>query len=302
MAVKIKCSACGTGMKVRDELAGKKVRCKQCKSPVGVPSRRKSEGTDEELPFALFSKLENQGQLIGQGPHVTCRNCGEAFASDNLDCTFCGTPVNLEKDDKRRSQEKINSGDSPKGSSSVVVGQIVTGLTVCAFVGVMVMGGLLIKKQLSGGDGTTRVQKEFLGKTTEVWFNHQRKGERPEKLWRDNRWMPMHQVVGLDWAAVPLLLDALTERQTHDLATYVLVKYERTMGTPFVEDLEAGLKHSDEEVRMWAAKLVTKLERPAPELIPLLEGGESAKDEKTGAAMVAAVKHLQSQGGTETKK
>ncbi|HAA48463.1 MAG TPA: hypothetical protein DCE43_02005 [Planctomycetaceae bacterium] len=70
-----------------------------------------------------------------------------------------------------------------------------------------------------------------------------------------------------------------------------------------MEDLEAGLKHSDEEVRMWAAKLVTKLERPAPELIPLLEGGgESAKDEKTGAAMVAAVKHLQSSGETETKK
>ena len=36
MAVRIRCKACGTGMKVRDELAGKKDRCKKCKEPCMV--------------------------------------------------------------------------------------------------------------------------------------------------------------------------------------------------------------------------------------------------------------------------
>jgi hypothetical protein len=300
MALKIKCRKCGTVMKVRDELVGKRVRCKKCQAPVSVRARPTAEVNDEELPFALFSQLESEGQSIGGGGYVACRNCGEPVGSDSRECSSCGTLLNSKKERKSRSKDKNDGGESQNGSN-VVVSRIVKGLTVCATVGVVIAIGFLIKKTAGGGDGTTRVQIEYLGKTTTVWFRHHRKGERPEKLWRDQRWMPMGQVVGLDWAAVPLLLDALTDNKTHRLAERVLGKYQTTTGSPYVEDLRAGLKHSDQEVRTWTARLVTKLDRPAPDIISLLEGAAEQEDDKAGVATMA-VEHLRSMETAETKK
>jgi hypothetical protein len=290
-------------MKVRDELVGKRVRCKKCQAPVSVRARRTAEVNDEELPFAAFSQIEREGQSIGRGGYVACRNCGEPVGSDSRECSSCGTLLNSEKEHKSRSKDKNDGSDSQNGSN-VVVSRIVKGLTVCAAVGVVIAIGFLIKKTREErnqfGEGLAG-QQEYLGKTTKVWFDHRRKGERPEKLWRDSRWMPMHQVVGLDWVAVPLLFDALGDVATHRLASQVLEKYRTTIGTPFVEDLQAGLKHPDEEVRMWAARLVTKLDRPAPDIISLLEGAAEQEDDKAGVATMA-VEHLRSMETAETKK
>ena len=302
MALRIRCRKCGTVMKVRDELVGKKIRCKKCQAPVSVRPRRTAEVNDDELPFAAFSRIESEGQAIGRGPHVACQNCGEPVESDSHDCSSCGTLLNPKNERKIRSKDKSDGGDSQNGSN-VVIRRIIIGLTVCAVVGVVVAVVSLVKKTAGERDQygeLTGGQKEYLGKTTEVWLNHNRKGERPEKLWRSDRWMPMHQVVGLDWVAVPLLFDALGDDRTHRLASQVLEKYEYTTGTPFVKDLQAGLKHPDKEVRMWAARLVTKLDRPAPEIISLLEGAANQEDDKDGV-VTKAVEHLRSLETAETK-
>ena len=38
--LKFACAACGKSVKVKVELAGKKVKCPHCKEPVRVPARR----------------------------------------------------------------------------------------------------------------------------------------------------------------------------------------------------------------------------------------------------------------------
>ena len=66
----------------------------------------------------------------------------------------------------------------------------------------------------------------------------------------------MESVMGFDWAAVPSLLDALTEERTKMLALSILQKYQgASTGTPNMDDIKIGLEHPDATVRLWAEKL-----------------------------------------------
>lgn len=56
MAIKVHCDGCSTQFSVRDDLAGRSVRCKHCDSPIRVPKSRQSRtkpeenDSDDELP------------------------------------------------------------------------------------------------------------------------------------------------------------------------------------------------------------------------------------------------------------
>ena len=112
MALKIRCGKCGTVMKVRDELVGKRIRCKKCQAPVSVRARRAAEVNDEELPFAAFSQLESEGQSIGRGGYVDCHNCGEPVGFDSRECSSCGTLLNAKTKRKSRSKNQNDGDDS----------------------------------------------------------------------------------------------------------------------------------------------------------------------------------------------
>jgi predicted Zn finger-like uncharacterized protein len=96
MPIKVRCKECETTFSVKDEAAGKRVRCKGCGSPVKVPSgtqkkkraaaARKSADTDDFLASFDIDKIEDQAARI-------CPRCGHDVDEDDIECSSCG--VNL---------------------------------------------------------------------------------------------------------------------------------------------------------------------------------------------------------------
>lgn len=125
-------------------------------------------------------------------------------------------------------------------------------------------------------------QEEYLGRTTSKWLELEAQGKarRAEALWRDQRWMSLEMVLGLDWAAVPELFDALNNPKTKSLAETVLGKYSGTIGSPDPNDIIAGLRRDEEIVQLWAARLASKLEEKTDQVMPLLDELAQSKNEQ----------------------
>ena len=51
MTIRYKCEECGVAMKIKDDLAGKKGKCPQCKSSFIVPSPEEPVEEADELPL-----------------------------------------------------------------------------------------------------------------------------------------------------------------------------------------------------------------------------------------------------------
>lgn len=71
MPIPFKC-ACGTSLKVKDALAGKKVKCPKCGKSLAVPEAADSNADEEIIDVR------------------DCPSCGEALASDAVICIGCG--------------------------------------------------------------------------------------------------------------------------------------------------------------------------------------------------------------------
>ena len=50
MAMKFKCPACGQRDSVPDEMAGEKVKCRQCGAKIRLPSKRPTDVTATNAP------------------------------------------------------------------------------------------------------------------------------------------------------------------------------------------------------------------------------------------------------------
>lgn len=96
MPIKVRCKECETVFSVKDEAAGKRVRCKGCGSPVKVPSgsqkkkraaaASKSSDTDDFLASFDIDKIEDKAARI-------CPRCGQDVDEEDSECPSCG--VNL---------------------------------------------------------------------------------------------------------------------------------------------------------------------------------------------------------------
>ncbi|KAA0138396.1 hypothetical protein FYZ48_12965 [Gimesia chilikensis] len=96
MPIKVHCKECDTTFSVKDEAAGKRVRCKGCGSPVKVPSGEKrkkraataskSADTDDFLASFDIDKIEDKEARI-------CPRCGHDADEEDIECSNCG--VNL---------------------------------------------------------------------------------------------------------------------------------------------------------------------------------------------------------------
>jgi len=63
MSIKVKCEECGVALKVKDELAGKKGNCPQCKAPLLIPAAEGSATPAEPVPEAL----SEEDAIFGKG-------------------------------------------------------------------------------------------------------------------------------------------------------------------------------------------------------------------------------------------
>ncbi|HUG89834.1 MAG TPA: hypothetical protein VML55_03310 [Planctomycetaceae bacterium] len=75
--------ACGRTIRVRDELAGKRVRCPECQEPVTVAQPRRAPAADasDDEGFAGLDELVDMERRAKRGKPValTCPGCGHTF-------------------------------------------------------------------------------------------------------------------------------------------------------------------------------------------------------------------------------
>lgn len=93
MPVRLKCS-CGKVLAVRDELAGKAVKCPGCAKPLKVPAAgaAKSAGAKRAAAPAAKSELDDLFAEEGFDRQVAaaCPQCGVEMKAGSVLCTKCG--------------------------------------------------------------------------------------------------------------------------------------------------------------------------------------------------------------------
>lgn len=151
-----------------------------------------------------------------------------------------------------------------------------------------------VKPGISG-----REQLKFIDRTTAKWIEleKEQKARRAEGLWRDNRWMPLEQVLGVDWAALPDWFDALQHPNSNRLAEEILKKWEQSEGHPYPEDLIAGLKSPNQRVQYWSILIIKKLKNQNDKdaLISELERFRDGDDKVLSDAAVQTLRAIRPQ-------
>lgn len=94
MPIKVTCS-CGKSFNAKHELAGKRVRCPQCKEPIAIPNVQDPDELQLEAPInapkynPLDDILNEEGvKATPTGP--TCPSCAEPIQAEAIVCIECG--------------------------------------------------------------------------------------------------------------------------------------------------------------------------------------------------------------------
>lgn len=88
MSISASCESCGKQMRLRDEAAGRRVKCSECGAVVQVPEAEgvmDAEAVDDN-PFAS-GDLSSEGDAFNRKP---CPACGEMIVNTAAKCRFCG--------------------------------------------------------------------------------------------------------------------------------------------------------------------------------------------------------------------
>jgi len=340
MPIAARCKKCKSTWKVREKLAGKRVKCGKCGAPIAVPvpgdgpvsesssvagkgkpQRRKVRkkapaggNTGDEMDFG---NLGNQGEALGDGKLIECSECGDVYGEKSNECVHCGAP-NLEKKARVRKQKKKKKKGSDEGSAFITVVKdfmseyqlVIAALGLVACVGAVVWGIAVFGLGRMKVERGTRQQVEFRGKSTGAWLDLEKEGKarRNESLWSssDNRWLKLENELGLDFAALPELFNALTDDRTRRLAESALGKQptrkevtaswgpgqtERSSG-PQLVDLEPGFKHTDPLVHKWAAKMALYYEGKREDVFPFLEKIADSADTEASKAARSTIEKL----------
>ncbi len=261
--MKTECAACGNLRTVPNSSLGKKFRCKACNEVVVVEEIAEVAAVEDELSFADggdldMSMLRSSGAALGYGSVVTCEECDEPYGKNSEECPSCEAPNPLyeEKMASRETWSEISFFEKYRQL-------IMIGIKLSVFIvgGVIVM--LLIQKStVSTASVTGREQQQWFDRTTAKWIELEKAGKarHVEALWKDMRWMPLDQVLTIDWAALPDWFGALKNEKSKGLAEDILKKWRSASGVPYPEDLQAGIKDSHERVQYWSILIVAKLE------------------------------------------
>src|SRR5438128_9799607 len=107
MAISFSCPQCGKGYKVKDELAGKTVPCKECAEPIRIPPAAPVPSIPEpELESLVKAALVEPAPTADSGPteiEFECPNCIEKvkldakFAGKQAPCPSCKRIVRVPK-------------------------------------------------------------------------------------------------------------------------------------------------------------------------------------------------------------
>jgi len=142
MAIEVRCpnSDCGKGFKLRDSLAGKKVRCPGCGTVIKVPDR---QAPPEPLHYHPARQI--------------CTNCGAVLGVRAIICPQCGgdvrtgiTQMRITPEEKEEAGlAKALSAWKKKGKRGLPLVPLLIGVVV--LVGLLIGAALLLKGRKAGG-------------------------------------------------------------------------------------------------------------------------------------------------------
>ena len=103
MAIAFSCSECGKQYKVKDELAGRTVTCKDCSSPLRVPAVSPAGVTPEVENLAVEALVESKSEIDALSDQIEfeCPRCVETvkvdvkFAGKQAQCPACKYPIRV---------------------------------------------------------------------------------------------------------------------------------------------------------------------------------------------------------------
>jgi predicted Zn finger-like uncharacterized protein len=142
----IKCPSCGAPLRVREELAGKKVKCPKCAHLVAVPAAAAPPPAPVEAVSAGPPPLSDPGQARAVTEEATvipvdddepaevqptrrprgviCPACGERNSPEARRCRACKEPLDYEEEDRPRRRSETSYKPCPRcgarGASPVV--------------------------------------------------------------------------------------------------------------------------------------------------------------------------------------
>lgn len=148
MSIKVSCDSCGKDLKVRDEAAGKRVKCPDCGSVIRVPQAEApedavdAESADDDDPWG-GEDLKSSGKALE--PRKPCPACGEMIIKTAGKCRFCGEILDpaLKKKVKKKKRSSSYSGGFDDDDMSVgdwVVALICSGIGCIAGIVWMIQG------------------------------------------------------------------------------------------------------------------------------------------------------------------
>ncbi|MBI1368527.1 MAG: hypothetical protein GC162_07710 [Planctomycetes bacterium] len=135
----VTCSGCHKQLKVKEELAGKRIKCPSCGGAISVPGAAKAAGGGAPA-FDLMDEIapvKKPTVAAGQKP---CPKCGSGVSSGAVICTNCG--LDLRKGTLVASSLPDLGGGAGGGSGEGMTLKIVAGAGALA---ALVVVGLIIK-------------------------------------------------------------------------------------------------------------------------------------------------------------
>lgn len=83
MPIRVKCQ-CGKQLAVKDELAGKRVKCPKCGGPLPIPQPQAAAGENDD---GISDLLDDVGMRAGV---ARCPGCGAEMSENAVFCVMCG--------------------------------------------------------------------------------------------------------------------------------------------------------------------------------------------------------------------
>lgn len=141
MSISVSCESCGKQLKVKDEAAGKRVKCPDCGKAVQIP--QPDDVMDAE---ADYDNPFSGGGISSDGPDYDrkpCPACGEMIVNTAAKCRFCGEifDATLKKTSKARSGKSGTSDtDAAMTTGDWVVAILCSGIGCIAGIVWMIQG------------------------------------------------------------------------------------------------------------------------------------------------------------------
>ena len=110
MSISFACSECGRTLRVREEAAGRKLRCPACDQTTVVPSGEQGTSDVPRASSGIARRSATAGTTRANGHKmIRCSSCGERISERARKCRYCGKSVAKSAIPGRRPQRRNGS-------------------------------------------------------------------------------------------------------------------------------------------------------------------------------------------------